>query len=521
MISLKSLVLRYFVGIFGIILLVGAILKYKEYTSTIHFFEEQVFENAQSLAVNLESTILFDSKDDFLQLTKGLIRDQHYKGIRVVVNDKTFASIGEDELFKSPQRNKYWVRDNFIVSTPITSDNKEIGTLLIAFSGEDIFTLFRNQIFYESLGVLSIFLLLLLFFKRAQNSFIYPLSDLKKTIEKIIDENDLSVQIDKTSDLQELEGLRLSFNNLLQSLNKNREDLIELNNNQEKVIKDRTNDLIVALEDLKSSQEQIVAQEKLASLGSLTAGIAHEIKNPMNLLSNSAEIMEKTLTTKIIPLIDDIKTGQWDESKQEKVEKGLKQLSSASKIIKENSLKSDGIVKSMLLLAREGETEKTRTDLKPILKNALTFILHAHKSKNQSIDVKFIENLEDNLFFECQANDFERVFINLLENSLYALKKKIKDDPNFEAKIWLRGYARDGELLLKFRDNGIGIPPEVKEKILLPFFTTKPPGEGTGLGISMVSDIVAGHKGKISIDSQQGEYTEITLRFPLQNLSLN
>ena len=250
--------------------------------------------------------------------------------------------------------------------------------------------------------------------------------------------------------------------------------------------------------ELKETQAQLVQQEKLASLGALTAGIAHEIKNPLNFVNNFAELNNE--------LIDELENSR-DEEEKKVLFQTIKQNLSK---INEHGKRADGIVKSMLEHSRSGTGEKQPTDINRLCDEYLNLAYHGMRANvkdfNCSMERHFAENLPK---INIVQQDISRVLLNLINNAFYA----IKDKPG--ATLTLTTLATAHSVIIKIKDNGTGIPESVKQRIFEPFFTTKPTGTGTGLGLSLSFDIVKAHGGKIEVVSEEGKGTKFIITLPV------
>ena len=286
-------------------------------------------------------------------------------------------------------------------------------------------------------------------------------------------------------------------------------------------LQDKNQDLASLLQKLKATQAQIIAQEKLASLGALTAGIAHEIKNPLNFVNNFAELSAE-LTQELLEEIDNQKD-RLDLETRESIEDILNTLSQNAQKINEHGKRADNIVRGMLMHSRGQTGERQLTDINALLAEAVNLTCNAMHAKDASFNIAIKADYEHDL---AQVNivpqNISRAFINLINNACYAAhKKKIL----FQASLYegegflptLSLYTRDlGEQVeIRIRDNGEGIPPEVLDKIFNPFFTTKPPGEGTGLGLSITHDIIVQqHQGEIKVETEVSNHTDFIITLP-------
>jgi two-component system, NtrC family, sensor kinase len=276
----------------------------------------------------------------------------------------------------------------------------------------------------------------------------------------------------------------------------------------------RTRELTQSLEDLRTAQNRLVQTEKLASLGQLTAGIAHEIKNPLNFVNNFSAVS--------IELLDELqqalpRTGLDNNARAEIGELANLLRGNLEKIL-QHGKRADSIVKNMLLHSREGSGERRAVDLNSIIDEALNLAYHGARAEKQEFKIR-LERLFDPAAGEVDLfpQEITRVFLNLISNGFYAaMKRKAETEPDgYEPMLAAATRNLGDSVEIRIRDNGGGIPPEVKEKMFNPFFTTKPPGEGTGLGLSLSYDIIVKqHAGSIEVDTEPGEFTEFRIVLP-------
>jgi GAF domain-containing protein len=276
----------------------------------------------------------------------------------------------------------------------------------------------------------------------------------------------------------------------------------------------RTRELTKSLEELRTAQNRLVQTEKLASLGQLTAGIAHEIKNPLNFVNNfsavSAELVDELQAA--LP-----KTGLEDAALAEIAELTNLLRGNLDKIL-QHGKRADSIVKNMLLHSREGSGERRPVDLNGIVDEALNLAYHGARAEKQEFKIR-LERSFDPAAGEVDMfpQEITRVFLNLISNGFYAaMKHKAETKLNgYEPMLAAATRNLGDRVEIRIRDNGGGIAPEVQEKMFNPFFTTKPPGEGTGLGLSLSYDIIVKqHAGSIEVDTEPGEFTEFRIILP-------
>jgi len=278
----------------------------------------------------------------------------------------------------------------------------------------------------------------------------------------------------------------------------------------------RERDLRAAHEELKATQASLIHAEKMASLGQLTAGIAHEIKNPLNFVNNfaslSVELLDELKET-VRPVIAALGT-----DKRAAVDEVVDMLTANLEKIAEHGRRADGIVKSMLAHSRGASGERQRADLNALTEEALNLAYHGARAQDPNFNITLDREFDRTIApIELVPQDISRVLLNLFGNGFYAADKRRREGTDAEFRPVLKVVTRDlgNEVEIRVRDNGTGIPTEFHDKLFQPFFTTKPTGEGTGLGLSISYDIVTQqHGGTITVDSRLGEFTEFTIRLP-------
>jgi GAF domain-containing protein len=276
----------------------------------------------------------------------------------------------------------------------------------------------------------------------------------------------------------------------------------------------RTRELTQSLEELRTAQNRLVQTEKLASLGQLTAGIAHEIKNPLNFVNNFSAVSVELLDElqEVLP-----RTGLDDNARAEIGELVNLLRGNLDKIL-QHGKRADSIVKNMLLHSREGSGERRPVDLNSIIDESLNLAYHGARAERQEFKIRLERSFDPTAGeVELFPQEITRVFLNLISNGFYAAMKRKAEAKLDGYEPMLAAATRNlgDSVEIRIRDNGGGISPEVKEKMFNPFFTTKPPGEGTGLGLSLSYDIVVKqHAGSIEVDTEPGEFTEFRVILP-------
>ncbi|MBI2425930.1 MAG: PAS domain S-box protein [Candidatus Hydrogenedentes bacterium] len=274
-------------------------------------------------------------------------------------------------------------------------------------------------------------------------------------------------------------------------------------------------ELKTTLDELKSTQDQLILNEKMASLGALTAGIAHEIKNPLNFVNNFADISQELideLLEELAPMREN-----FDSKAYENITALLADIRQNAGKIVEHGNRADSIVRNMLLHSRGKSNEFQPTDVNALLDEYVHLTYHGMRAKDASFNIEFDLHYDESIgLIPVIPQDLSRVFLNILNNACYASHKRTQQERNgHRPLLTVRTQNHREHIEIRIRDNGTGIPGEIQERVFNPFFTTKPAGEGTGLGLSISHDIVVQeHHGELRVESKEGEYTEFTILLP-------
>ena len=278
----------------------------------------------------------------------------------------------------------------------------------------------------------------------------------------------------------------------------------------------RTDELTKSLDDLRTAQDRLVQTEKLASLGQLTAGIAHEIKNPLNFVNNFSQ-----LSVELVDEMTDVfqNTAIDEVSRRKELDEIRELLKSNLEKVVQHGKRADSIVKNMLLHSREGSTERRSAEVNRLVEESLNLAYHGARAEKAGFTITLKHDLDPEAgALDLYPQEMTRALLNLISNGFYAATKRKAETSSDEAfEPILSAATRNlGEMVeIRIRDNGTGIPPEVQEKMFNPFFTTKPTGEGTGLGLSMTHDIIVKqHGGRIDVETEPGAFTEFIITLP-------
>ena len=276
-----------------------------------------------------------------------------------------------------------------------------------------------------------------------------------------------------------------------------------------------------SMQKLYETQQRLIIREKLASLGQLTAGIAHEIRNPLNFINNFSDLSLELIVE--IEEIIDVVLHRAPSDKREEFGELVRTLRSNLKIISEHGKRAASIVRNMLQHSRGDDGHAETVDLNAILMESIEFAYHVERAQDQRFDVTITRDFDAGIErLNLVPQQVSRVFVNLMSNAFSAVRKRrLVADVDYRPVLAIRTGRLGNMVEVRLRDNGVGIPADIRSSIFQPFFTTKPPGEGTGLGLSLCYDIIVnGHGGGIEIDSVENDFTEVTIRLPLASVPL-
>ncbi len=298
--------------------------------------------------------------------------------------------------------------------------------------------------------------------------------------------------------------LRAQNEKVISNLREREAELTKLVDERTADLAARNDQLSKAMTELKNAQDQLIQQEKLASLGQLTAGIAHEIKNPLNFVTNFAKLS--------FELIEEVIAS---EDPEERKETGDFLRQNLNKIYEHGS-RADNIVKGMLEHTRaNSEGNRQPEDLNQLCEQFLKIAQESFALSNPGFQAQVDVQLDKSLpMIEAASLDISKVFLNLFTNALYSMNEKKEGDQSYQPTLRVQSKQTDGKLIFTISDNGLGIQPENISKVFNPFFTTKPTGKGTGLGLSITHDIIKSHGGNIRCSSKLGNGAEFILEFP-------
>jgi signal transduction histidine kinase len=312
----------------------------------------------------------------------------------------------------------------------------------------------------------------------------------------------------------------MRFNEILHDVRENARQVIRIteekrdllasqNEMLEEQVAQRTTELNQSLQTLKATQSQLIQSEKMASLGELTAGIAHEIQNPLNFINNFSEVNRELAGE----LEEEIDQGKYVDAKAT-----ARNIKENEEKINHHGKRADAIVKGMLQHSRAGSGQREPTDINKMVDEYVRLAYQGLRAKDKSFNAKIETNFDTGMEkITVIPQEIGRVILNLINNAFYAVNEKQKQNLNgYEPTVTVTTANLDRKIQVNVKDNGNGIPQKLLEKIFQPFFTTKPTGQGTGLGLSLAYDIIKAHGGEIKVKTKEGEGSEFIIQLPIQ-----
>ena len=310
---------------------------------------------------------------------------------------------------------------------------------------------------------------------------------------------------------------KIQYHKQLQAMNEDRERLLkEQNQLLEQRVQSRTGELSAqkevlqkTLQELKASQSQLIQKEKMASLGSLTAGVAHEIQNPLNFVINFGEVNRELLSE----MKERIAHENLPKSFTDEIRDLIEDLADNQNKILHHGQRADGIVKNMLQHARIQSGVMELTDLNELAEEYLKLAYHGFRVKHKSFHCHFKTAYDEHIGrIDLVPEDIGHTLVNLFNNAFFSMNEKMKlKGDGYEPVLDVSTQRKEGKAMVTVRDNGMGISTKIMDKIYQPFFTTKPTGEATGLGLSLSYDMIKAHQGELKADSMEGEFAAFTI----------
>ena len=457
------------------------------------------------------------------------LNEQNYEGVQTAMEfvkgnpDLRFVSLLERDTVWNSQHQAFTIKETVFKTFPegltpkpgaVSNDTLIIaktpfatslmtGAVMLGFSTNAI-NKSEEDIFHTSLlislGIFVIGLFIGLFISRHFSAPVIALHNASRRIAK----GDLTPVEGKFAN-DEVGNLAKAFNSMITDLANSREELYQAN----RALSETNASLSIALEDLQRTQAQLIQKEKMASLGELTAGIAHEIKNPLNFVNNFSQINAEL----VAELLQAAKAGNTEE-----VKSLAGDIAENERKILVHGQRADSIVKNMLQHSHSYSGDKLPIDLNALVDEYIKLAYHGFRAKDSTFNVILETHFDLHApKIDMLPQDIGRVLLNLFDNAFYAVhQKKQRLNGSFKPRVQVYIRAKEKCVEVTVKDNGTGIPEKVLHKIYQPFFTTKPTGEGTGLGLSLSYDIITkGHGGELKVESIEGQGTEFTVVLPL------
>ncbi len=491
------------------------------------------FAQRRSLVVNLQELIKTQSVPiatalwelDTKKINTFLEEVEKLQFVRgAVITDSTGKIVAKNGDIDTPPKSS-----DFVAQEPLVfrsgANPQTLGSIKIIVHDQEILRTVKNRLVNDAIILLVLLAVLTGATIFATNVIVgRPLTLLKASIEKIRRDG-VRERVDWVAS-DEL-GQVVSAYNEMQSVQEDTEDALRrARDNLELRVKERTKELTgardwaeSALTNLKRTQRQLVHSQKMASLGILTAGIAHEIKNPLNLVNNFSRVS--------VELFDELRDAieparqALDDERRDELDDLVTTLAANMIRIDEQGRRADSIVKSMLQHSRDEASERHLTDINALLEENLNLAYHGARARDQEFNITLERDFDpDAGSISIAAQDISRVLLNLFGNGFYATRQRQHLESSADYTPILGVISRDcgDSVQIRVRDNGTGIAGDIVNKIFDPFFTTKPTGEGTGLGLSLSHDIVVSqHGGSIEVSSAKGEFAEFTITLPRQS----
>lgn len=530
--KLSSMLLKYILITSSFFTFLGTLVQvYIDYSGDLNTINKTLTQIEKSYSSSLANSLWHLDNDQIEILLSGILKLRDIEYIKIVENknngENVFMEMGNNKIQKS-------IEFKFPLHYSKEQSNT-IGHVVVLANLEYLYQRIMDKVLIVlatqtvKTFLVSFIILYLIYITVARKILI-----ISKYAEDLTHKNiDLELIIKRTpvDEVNEIDDLILSLNRMrlnLKNYIKNRDDaekqlkeykahLEDLVLKRTKQLNDKNTLLESKIEEIEKMQGQLISQEKLASLGNLTSGIAHEINNPLNFVINFAQVSKMSLDELKEKL--EIKLNNLNEIDRKDIDSDLEDIDKMLIEINLHGKRAEQIVKSMLAHSRSSDLDsKELTDINAIIEENLNFAFHAMRAKYRGFTINIEKDYDKALApISLSAPDIARVFLNLFSNAFYSIIKK--------SEMFETGYApeltirtkRVGEFVeIYIRDNGLGISKSALEKMFSPFFTTKPTGEGTGLGLSISHDIICGlHGGKIKADGAEGDFAEFIILLPV------
>lgn len=521
-ISISFEVIRYITLYYfsvAIILTIGQVIF--EYNDIKTNISTSINELSKSFNDSLTNSLWEFNDNQTRTILAGILESPSALGVKLLdTNKKILHKIGEvsDKEFKPSSNvllkyispNEYFIFKKELIKKLDNGQSEVVGYLYVYSGNKIILEQLSRIIFYiivnSILKTISLWAILIIFFNTRVKK---PLQNLVNKIKSLDPQNPEKIVVEEASDTEELYQIVQSFNNLIREL-KNFKDILEaIVDNKTELLKEKNIEVRNLINKLEQAQNQIVNQEKLNSLGLVSAGIAHELKNPLNISKNSVIVLKDILSLNNLEKAYDAKEIDLDK---------LQRAPAIIEMLLESNQRMETIIKNMLLQSRTEYTKPADVNLFSFINMNLRVVQKSLKT-DASNTARIVVDIDEDINLKVFPNELGRLLVNLYENSFFALGEKLKKmnqnktEYTPELRTSIKKFGKN-KILFTVHDNGVGIPNSVKDKILEPFFTTKPTGLGTGLGLYLSYEIIKKHHGEITINSEANVYTEIQIVLP-------
>lgn len=482
---------------------VAIILTFFQLVFEYYNIKQNINEYVQEIHVSFNESIT-NSLWEFNEIQtksiiKGLLKSPIITKVQIISSDgKSLFETDTDKIksnyFDFLRANKEFKYKTKLIKNLDNGDSENIGTLIISSNNNVILSQLSRLLFYilfnSIIKTILLWVILVIFFNKKLK---LPLQSFVNYISNINPRKPEKLKLDLSQEIIEFEEIEDSFNNLVEQLNNYKEVLEALVENKTELLKEKSVEVHELVESLERAQSRIIQQEKLSTLGVLSAGISHELKNPLNLSINTAIMLQDLI----------------QESNMDAEQRGS--LEELVKIIIDNNKRMNAIIKNMLMQSRTFDDPKQNILIKDFIDTNYSVL---YKSLNNQYENKitFINDIPNDFSLPIYVNEFGRLVINMFENSIHSLSTKLKTT-NFDAIIKVYVEEKDSSYILNFYDNGVGINESLKSKIFEPFFTTKSFGKGTGLGLYLSSEIINKHGATLELDTKLDDYTNFKIIF--------
>lgn len=521
-ISISFEVIRYITLYYfsvAVLLTIGQVIF--EYNDIKNNINTSIKELTKSFNNSLTNSLWEFNDNQTKTILAGILESPSVLGVKLLdLNEKPIHELGEigknqfaskpNFLLKYISPNEYFVYKKVLKKQLENGQSEIVGTLYIYSGNKIILDQLSRILFYiiinSILKTISLWAILIIFFNTRVKK---PLQSLVKKIKSLDPQNPETIVVEESTDTEELYEIVHSFNNLIKELKNFKEILEAIVDNKTELLKEKNIEVRKLINKLEQAQNQIVNQEKLNSLGLVSAGIAHELKNPLNISKNSVLILKDILS------IDDQNTS-YDPSSI--ISEKVNRIPSIISMLLESNNRMETIIKNMLLQSRTEYTKPTEINLFSFINMNLRVVQKSLQTK-ASTSAKITIDIDEDINIKVFPNELGRLLVNLYENSFFALSEKLQkmntlgQEFSPELRTSVKRFGKN-KILFTVHDNGLGIPNNIKDKILEPFFTTKPTGIGTGLGLYLSYEIIKKHHGEITINSEENVYTEIQIVLP-------